>query len=410
VDQFRIEVSEVSVINPNETSGSWKSSKREDAVQLYLSSIEGAAADLIGARVANAPLALNIVPVTDWIDPDQLSKALAAVIQVDSDNAASVKRFQKLVQAVSTPLIAGVYDPPLSLVRSLLRAGARDVIALPISMDEMEASLALLREDLDKRQGAAAADTGKLVTVIKSVGGVGATAVLSQMALRFVRNEGHYGREACLIDLDLQFGDVAFQLGLRPKFSLLDLLEAGQRLDGELLRATCTDHPSGLKVIAAPGDMMPIEGVPTDHLLRIIELARQEFDTIFVDLSTNWTNWSLSVVAQSDLVLLITELTVAGINRAKRQLTLLDSQELSDLDVRVIVNRFEKSLARTVRAADVREALGCDVAYSIANDFSLMRSAIDRGVPIDELRRKSAVGKDLDALEAGIAAALGLER
>jgi pilus assembly protein CpaE len=115
-------------------------------------------------------------------------------------------------------------------------------------------------------------------------------------------------------------------------------------------------------------------------------------------------------VAQSDLVLLITELTVAGINRAKRQLTLLDSQELSDLDVRVIVNRFEKSLARTVRAADVREALGCDVAYSIANDFSLMRSAIDRGVPIDELRRKSAVGKDLDALEAGIAAALGLER
>jgi pilus assembly protein CpaE len=410
VDQFRIEVSEVSVINPNETSGSWKSSKREDAVQLYLSSIEGAAADLIGARVANAPLALNIVPVTDWIDPDQLSKALAAVIQVDSDNAASVKRFQKLAQAVSTPLIAGVYDPPLSLVRSLLRAGARDVIALPISMDEMEASLALLREDLDKRQGAAAADTGKLVTVIKSVGGVGATAVLSQMALRFVRNEGHYGREACLIDLDLQFGDVAFQLGLRPKFSLLDLLEAGQRLDGELLRATCTDHPSGLKVIAAPGDMMPIEGMPTDHLLRIVELARQEFDTIFVDLSTNWTNWSLSVVAQSDLVLLITELTVAGINRAKRQLTLLDSQELSDLDVRVIVNRFEKSLARTVRAADVREALGCDVAYSIANDFSLMRSAIDRGVPIDELRRKSAVGKDLDALEAGIAAALGLER
>jgi pilus assembly protein CpaE len=403
-------VSEVSVINPNETSGSWKSSKREDAVQLYLSSIEGVAADLIGARIANTPLALNIVPVTDWIDPDQLSKALAAVIQVDSDNAASVKRFQKLAQAVSTPLIAGVYDPPLSLVRSLLRAGARDVIALPISMDEMEASLALLREDLDKRQGLAAADTGKLVTVIKSVGGVGATAVLSQMALRFVRNEGHYGREACLIDLDLQFGDVAFQLGLRPKFSLLDLLEAGQRLDGELLRATCTDHPSGLKVIAAPGDMMPIEGVPTDHLLRIIELARQEFDTIFVDLSTNWTNWSLSVVAQSDLVLLITELTVAGINRAKRQLTLLDSQELSDLDVRVIVNRFEKSLARTVRAADVREALGCDVAYSIANDFSLMRSAIDRGVPIDELRRKSAVGKDLDALEAGIAAALGLER
>ena len=400
----------MSVINPNETSSSWKSSKREAAVHLYLSSVEGAEAELVGARVADLPLAINIVPVTDWIDPDELSKALVAIIQVDADNAASVKRFQKLAQAVSTPLIAGVYEPPLALVRALVRAGAHDVIPLPASVEEVQSSLAVLKEEVAKRQSAVRSTTGKLVSVIKSVGGVGATALMSQLAIRFVQSEARNGREACLMDLDLQFGDVAFQLGLRPKFTLLDLLEAGPRLDGELLRATCAEHPSGLKVIAAPGDMMPIEGMPTDHLLRIIELARREFDTVFVDLPTNWTNWSLSVVAQSDLALLVTEQSVAGINRAKRQLTLLDSQDLSNVDVRVIVNRFEKALSRTVRPADVKNALGRDVAYSVANDFALMRSAIDRGVPIDELKRKSALGKDLDVLNAGIAAALGLER
>jgi len=108
--------------------------------------------------------------------------------------------------------------------------------------------------------------------------------------------------------------------------------------------------------------------------------------------------------------LLVTELTVAGVNRSKRQLTLLESQDLSNVEVRVIINRFEKAMARTVRPADVREALGRDVAYTVANDFALMRSAIDRGVPIDELKRKSALGKDLDALNAGVAAALELER
>ena len=76
----------------------------------------------------------------------------------------------------------------------------------------------------------------------------------------------------------------------------------------------------------------------------------------------------------------------------------------------MVVNRFEKSLSRTIRPADVREALGRDVAYTIANDFALMRAAIDRGVPISEIKRKSALGKDLDTLDAGIAAALGLER
>ena len=78
--------------------------------------------------------------------------------------------------------------------------------------------------------------------------------------------------------------------------------------------------------------------------------------------------------------------------------------------MRVVVNRFEKSLARTISLADASNALGRDVSYTIANDFALVRMAIDRGVPIDELKRKSAVGKDLDTLNAGIAAALGLER
>ena len=400
----------MSVINPNETASQWRTAKRESAVQLYLSGVAGDAAALVDARLADFALSLNVVPVTDWIDPAELESAPAAVVQVDPDTVASIKRFQKLAKSVATPLIAAAYDPPLALVRSLIRSGAHDVVPLPLSMEDLETSLAPLKEELAKRETAAATRNARLVSVIKSVGGVGATALASQLAIRFAESEARCGREVCLIDLDVQFGDIAFQLGLRPKLSLADLLEAGNRLDGSLLRATTTPHPSGLNVIAAPAEMMPLEGVSNDHLMQIVELATREFGTVFVDLPSNWTNWSLSTVARSDLVLLITELTVAGINRAKRQLALLDSQDLSNLDVRVVLNRFEKSQSRTIRPADVRQALGQDVAYTVANDFALMRSAVDRGVPIDEIKRKSALGKDLDTLDAGIAAALGLER
>jgi pilus assembly protein CpaE len=400
----------VSVINPNETSLSWKTSKREHTVTLFLSNAEGEAGALVASRVAGFPLELTIVSTTDWINPEDVSGAAAAVVQVDSDNATSVKRFQKLAQAVSAPLIAACYEPPLALVRSLIRAGAHDVIPLPLSADELEASLAPIRDELDKRAVQASAANAKLVSVIKSVGGAGATALLGQLAIRFAEHESRHGREACLIDLDVQFGDIAFQLGLRPKLSLADLLEAGTRLDGDLLRATTTDHPSGLKVIASPPDMMPLEGMPSDHILQIVDLATREFGTVFVDLPANWTNWSLSLVARSDLVLLVTELTVAGVNRARRQLDLLNSQDLNHLDIRLVVNRYDKSLAKTVRPADVTSALGRDIAFTITNDFPLMRAAIDRGVPINEIKRKTALSKDLDNLDVGIAAALGLER
>jgi pilus assembly protein CpaE len=171
-----------------------------------------------------------------------------------------------------------------------------------------------------------------------------------------------------------------------------------------------TEHPSGLKIISAPPEMMPLEGVSADHLLQIVDIATREFGTVFLDLPSNWTNWSLSLVARSDLVLLVTELTVAGLNRAKRQLRLLESQDLNNLDVRVIANRYDKSQARTIRPSDVHEALGRDISYTISNDFPLMRAAIDRGVPIGDIKRKSAIAKDLTVLDAGIAAALGLER
>jgi pilus assembly protein CpaE len=291
-----------------------------------------------------------------------------------------------------------------------MRAGAQDVIPLPLSADDLEAALAPVRAELDKREDVARTANAKLITAVKSVGGVGATALLAQLAMRFARSEAAHHRDACLIDLDVQFGDIAFQLGLQPKLSLADLLEAGARLDGDLLRATTIEHPSGLKVITAPRDMMPIEGMPSDHLLRIVDIATREFGTVFVDLPTNWTNWSLSLVARSDLVLLVTELTVAGVSRARRQLDLLHSQDLGALDIRVVVNRFDKGMAKTVRPADIGHALGRDVAYTVANDFSVMRAAIDRGVPVDEIKRKTPLSKDLDALDAGVAAALGLER
>jgi len=79
----------VSVITPNETALNWKANKREHAVHLYLSGADGDAAELAAARLAGFPVYLNILPTTDWINPDELDGAAAAVIQVDADVAAS---------------------------------------------------------------------------------------------------------------------------------------------------------------------------------------------------------------------------------------------------------------------------------------------------------------------------------
>jgi pilus assembly protein CpaE len=398
-----------------ETGSSWRPQRREATVRLYLAGAQGDSGELIGARVAGFPLELNLVPVTDWIDPDDLGGAVACVIQVDPSTPASVKRFQKLAAVAQKPLIAAAYDPPLALVRSLLRSGASDVLPLPLDPAELETSLRQIQDQQVAPASAHAGGTaaisapGKVVTVIKSDGGAGATSLLGHLAARFAAQEVAAGREACLLDLDLQFGDSAFQLGMSPGLSVANLLDAGSRLDRALIRATSEKHSSGLDVIAAPKELMPVEGLSSDELVQIVDLAAREFGTLFVDLPTNWTNWSLSVAARSDLLLLVTELTIPSLHRARRQMELIRSQGLGNLEVRVVVNRFEKGQLRTIGSSDVRDALGYDIGFTIANE-PLMKAASERGVTVEEIKRRTQVGKDLDSLNAAVAVALGVER
>ena len=155
---------------------------------------------------------------------------------------------------------------------------------------------------------------------------------------------------------------------------------------------------------------MPIESLQSDQLIEIVSLAKREFGTVFVDLPSNWTNWSLSLLARSDLVLLVTELRVPSLHRARRQLDLLTNQDMGNLEVRVVLNRAEKGLFRALGPADAERVLRKPVAYTIANDHATMSEAIDRGVPLADVRRKCALIKDIEGMEAGVAGALGLER
>lgn len=398
-------------MNQQETDRAWRLQGREAEVHLYLSAVEGDPGSLIGARVHGLPLTLSIVPVSDWIDAADLGRAAVAVVQVDADSPASLKRFERLVATASdTPVIAAAFEPPLALVRSLLRSGAHDVLPLPLSLGDLETSIAPLAEQVQQKEVQALAGSSRLVTFCKARGGSGATAIATQLACRFAAREAAAGREACLLDLDVQFGDVAFQLGLSPKFDLTDAIAAGVRLDGELLRSIATPHPSGLAVVSAPEEMLPLEALNNDQILGVVERAQRAFGTVFADLPANWTHWSLSLAARSDLILMVADLSVAGLRQARRQLDLLEAQDLGNVPLEIIVNRYERSLFGSVKPADAAKVLGREARFTMANDPSTVTSAIERGVTVDEIKRKSAFGSDLDRLDKALVSLLGLER
>ena len=403
-------MSEMSDLSATPRGPGWQADGHEPSVHLYLSGTDDDAADLIGAKAAGYPLALNFVPVTQWLDAAEMANCVAAVVQVDMDTPASIKRFEKLVAATETPIVVAAYNPPLAFYRALIKAGAHDVVSLPIQLAELEVALAPVRAAREAIAHGPATTSSRIVSMIKAEGGVGATALLTQLATRFAATEAKHNRRALLIDFDIQFGDAAFQLGLQPPRNLSDLIAAGSRLDRELMRSAVTPHPSGLSILAAPREIMPLDSFSNEQAIALTDLARRDYQTLFLDLPMNWTNWSLSLLARSDVVVMVAELTIPSLHRARRQLDLLASMDLGTVEIRIVVNRFQKGMFKSVTAADAERVLGRPIAYTIANDHEVMSAAIERGVPVADIRRRTPLGRDLDALEAGLAAAMGWER
>lgn len=375
------------------------------SVEILLSHGEIASAGSAGGSVAGFDVRLSIIDPLADAQVDLPRNAQVIVVETRPDSAVSLRLLARLrADHPDARIIAAVRDAALPTVRSLLRAGAHDVIPLPLDPDELATTLLQIRQDL--AQGATTASRGRVVTVVKSVGGVGATSLLTQAAAIVAERDGVTGRETCLFDLDLQFGNAATYLGLAPALTIRDLLEAGSRVDAALLRSTGTRHASGLDVFAAPPEMMPLEAVNGDEICDLIDLAASEYDTVFVDLPGNWTNWSLSVIARSDLVVLVTELTIASLRQARRVLDLIEQQDLGDVRVQIVMNRFEKKMFGALSMRDAASALRREINCAIANDFKLVSAALDQGVLLSELKAKNHVTRDIGTMIAGIDAAL----
>src|SRR4249919_938772 len=167
----------MSVHNPDRSNAKWMADTGPAPVRLLLSGVEGEANELVGARVAGFPLELVIVDTASPIDPSVLAGAAAAVVQVTDGDEGSIARFKQLAEG-PVPLIAAAYEPSMKLVRALVRAGAHDVVPLPLDSEELETALDPIRRMVASHGPRARAGHQKIVTIIKSEGGIGATALL----------------------------------------------------------------------------------------------------------------------------------------------------------------------------------------------------------------------------------------
>lgn len=384
--------------------GGWRVRSSAVSVELVLSQAEIGASEMGPSRRNDFVIDLTALEPNAEIPTDIAARAQTIVVEVCAKDPGSIRRLERLRERHPRLIVvAAARDTSLATVRALLRIGASDVVSLPLIRSELEAVIERLGEQMGQSDPA----PGKLVTVIKSVGGVGATALVTQLAALYATREGKAGRETALFDLDLQNGNAATYLGLEANLTVGDLLDAGSRLDLAVLRSVPVKHATGLAVFAAPVDILPLESIDIDQVCNLVELARTSYDTVFLDLPSDWTNWSLSQLARASTILFVVDLTIASLAKAQRQLALLERLGIAPETVRIVVNRVEKKLFRAIDLGDAERVLRRPVAFTVTNDFPLMMAALNEGILVTDIKGKSRIGRDVEAMMDGLDELLG---
>lgn len=344
-------------------------------------------------------LQLRPLACSDPLPPDLLDTAEILVLEVDAADRASLDRLESVRRSYpDLPVIAAVERADIPLMKLLLHHGINDVVSLPFDIGSLTTEIYDVGAKLANSQTQVLAPS---ICVTGVLGRSGATSILLHLANEIVRG-ADYPMKCCVIDLALQSGQLAEYAGVKANRTILSLLEADDRLDSDMIRNVATKSADGVFIISAPSEIIPMEQVNVDQVLRIVSLARREFDLVLIDMPPVWTNWSLSVAAESDRIAMIVEQALPNLRQARRYLELFREVGISENMVDLIVNRAAKGRFVNITVQDVADTLAHDVIGTIREDRGELSQAIDEGKLVTEINQKNVFGQDVEQLAQSI--------
>jgi len=273
------------------------------------------------------------------------------------------------------------------IVRSAFRAGIDDVVALSAEhtelLDAIARSVALLRGQQETGQGSGSSrdhptpvTTGRIVTIFGTKGGTGKSVVATNLAVSLARQTA---QPVVLVDANLQFGDAAIMLQLRPEHTINEAALAGDRLDAEVLESLLLRHkPTGLRVLAAPADPVSADQVDRSDVHRILTLLRTRFAYVVVDTSPRIEESTLVSLQDADDIVILTTPDVMSLKNARLGLQTLHALGIPRERVKLVLN--QATVQSGLTRADAERAMRMKVDAALPND-PLVGESVNRGTP-----------------------------
>ncbi|MCC7496792.1 MAG: hypothetical protein IT160_04385 [Bryobacterales bacterium] len=345
------------------------------------------------------PILLDRLPLVPVIDlgaypPLRTLKEIAAArtpdlcfLDVTSDQERAfgvITELTALRPGIQVVAMIGEKNPDLIL--RCLRQGSSEFLIRPFTVDQIEPAL----ERVSKMYGggAAADASARIICVIPAKGACGASTIACNLAFQWKR----FGvKRILLADLDPLTGTVSFLLKIRSNYSFIDALARGSALDPDLWRGMVASS-GDIDVMLSPES--PVDGInELQDATPLIEYARGNYDAVIVDTSGAYGDWSLTLAANCDDLLLVTTNELPALQAAQRTLAYLERNRIDRSKIKLLINRYNREVG--LNKEMIETALHSEVFQLLPSDYEAVQRALMEGRQVPST---SGFGRSLAAL------------
>ena len=292
----------------------------------------------------------------------------------------------------ATEIIAG--DMPQCLIivisvqgeqeyfRKAMFAGAKDYLVKPFDGAELVSCIKQIyaREQRKREKFVQVTkEPGKVITIFSTKGGVGKTTLTTNLATALGLDEE---KKIAIVDMDLQFGDVALFLNVIPKRTIADLvkdIDESNKLDGSILDAYLTKFKENIKVLAAPSRPEQADDVTASHIAAIIKELQYHYDYIVVDTAPIFNDIMFKVLDLSNMIMVATSQDLPTLKNVRLCLDILESLHYPQEKVQVVLNRANSLGGMNKNNSE--DLLQRKLLVSMPSDGKTVVAAVNQGIP-----------------------------
>ncbi len=270
-----------------------------------------------------------------------------------------------------------------------MRAGCDQFVCTPIDPEDLARAVSRVASKRLLTQG-----KSRRTCVVGASGGVGATSIASNLALEIGLSSQH---PCAIVDLDLQFGDVAANFDSEAKYTLYDIASSTDNIDKTVLESVLTEAAENVLVLARPYAVDQADSVTPQNIHHTIDILSSIYENVVIDLPRKLSGHEFAALEQADCVLIVCQLLVPSIRNARRYLDAVIAHGIPEERIHIVLNRGDTNTGR-VSKEDLEETIKRPVVAVIPNDFQFMAKALDFGQPGATTDRNNPVGLAIASL------------